>query len=108
MRILLLTCSLFVFTNICFGQLVSDAIRFSAYEHVGTARTVGIGGAISALGSDFSALSLNPGGLGNYRSSEFVVTPFLNINTSEAALNGAALNDSRLKFGFQNFGLCLS
>jgi len=97
--------SLFLSGNFSFGQTIDDALRYSVLEIGGTARTIGIGGAIGALGSDFASLSINPGGLGNYRKSEFTVSPFLNINQSNGTIgSGISTSDARTKFGFQNLG----
>ena len=87
------------------GQTIDDALRYSFLDYGGSARTIGIGGAIGALGSDFSSLSINPGGLGNYRKSEFVISPFLNFNRAKSVVAlGNEVSDSRTKFGFQNLG----
>ena len=40
----------------------------------GTARFVGMGGALSALGADMSVMSTNPAGIGLFRSSDVSVT----------------------------------
>ena len=40
----------------------------------GTARFVGMGGAMSALGADISTMSTNPAGIGLYRSSDIAMT----------------------------------
>ena len=69
-----------------FGQSYTDALRYSQFEVGGTARTIGIGGGIGALGADFSTLSTNPAGLGMYRRSEFVITPSFFLSTVEANL----------------------
>jgi len=61
------------------GQSYEDALRFSQNIYEGTARFQGMGGAFSALGGDFTTLSINPAGSGIYRMSEFMVTPTLAI-----------------------------
>ena len=40
----------------------------------GTARFVGMGGAMDALGADISTIATNPAGLGLFRSSQVAVT----------------------------------
>jgi len=40
----------------------------------GTARYVGMGGAMEALGADISTISTNPAGLGLFRSSQFAIS----------------------------------
>ena len=63
-----------------------DALRHSQRSLVGTARTLGMGGAFSAAGADLSAASINPAGLGVYRSSTFVISPGFNTVNNRASL----------------------
>ncbi|MDL2320604.1 outer membrane protein transport protein [Alistipes sp. OttesenSCG-928-B03] len=50
-------------------------------QGMGTARSAAMGGAFASLGADMSAMSINPAGLGMFRStSEFSVTAGLNMN----------------------------
>jgi hypothetical protein len=71
-----------------YAQNEVDILRFSQNFNLGTARSVGMGGAVGALGGDFTAVSVNPAGLGIYRSSEFTFTPSFNWNiTSSDFLN---------------------
>ncbi len=57
-----------------FSQSSSDVLRYSRIYYGGTARFVGTGGAFGALGADFSALAVNPAGIGIYQGSEFSMT----------------------------------
>ena len=50
---------------------------FSATDLNGTARFVGMGGAMSALGADISVMGTNPAGIGLYRRSDFAATASL-------------------------------
>ena len=52
------------------AQTTFDAAKLYDEELNGTARYVGMGGAMSALGSDVSVISHNPAGIGTYRSSD--------------------------------------
>jgi long-subunit fatty acid transport protein len=89
-----------------------DMLRFSQTYPWGTARDMGMGGAFGALGADMSSLSLNPAGVGVYRSSEFTFTPSLNYNNSISRLpayasltNIAYKNDDfSTKFNIGNIG----
>lgn len=54
-----------------YGQ---DMQRFAERSCIGTARYVGMGGAMSAIGGDPSAAMDNPAGLGLYRRSEISVS----------------------------------
>lgn len=51
-----------------------DVQRFSERQIIGTARYVGMGGAMTAIGGDPSAVLDNPAGLGLYRRSEITLT----------------------------------
>ena len=91
--------------QLSFGQSARDAIFFSRYDLGGTARTVGVGGSLSALGGDFAVVSSNPAGLATYRSSELVITPSFYFSSSDARLdNGQALSESKNYFNFNNAG----
>ena len=57
------------------AQNMVDALRYSSTQINGTARSGGMGNAFGALGGDFTSVSINPAGLGLYRSSEFSLTP---------------------------------
>jgi len=81
-----------------------DALRYSRLSVVGTARYSGLGGAFGALGADFSTLSVNPAGIGFYRSSEFSITPSFNIGSTQSAYLGENGKDSRTNFSLGNVG----
>ena len=51
-----------------------DVQRFAERQIAGTARYVGMGGAMTAVGGDPSAVLDNPAGLGLYRRSELAIT----------------------------------
>lgn len=51
-----------------------DVQRFAERQIIGTARYVGMGGAMTAIGGDPSAVQDNPAGLGLYRRGEIMLT----------------------------------
>ncbi|NJL77005.1 MAG: hypothetical protein HC892_20305 [Saprospiraceae bacterium] len=59
-----------VISLVAYSQTAFDALRFSTLDITATARNMGVGGAISGIGGDFSSLSTNPAGIGVYRYSE--------------------------------------
>ena len=71
------------------AQNGADALRLSQYYSGGTARSISMGGAFGALGGDFGSLSINPAGIGVYRTSEFTITPTLIYNSSAATYSPA-------------------
>lgn len=48
-------------------QNAYDAARYAGDELNGTARFVGMGGAMGALGADISTIGTNPAGIGLFR-----------------------------------------
>lgn len=59
---------------------MDDAVFNAQTLYEGTARSIGMGNAIGALGGDLTAVCVNPGGLGLYRGSEFTFTTGLQHN----------------------------
>jgi hypothetical protein len=96
------------------AQTAYDAFRFSFYpETGGTARTVGIGGGIGALGADFSVLGTNPAGLASYRRSEFTFSPEIYTSQVKSLLKGddndnPVYNEDRSGLNINNLGLVIS
>ena len=78
-----------------------DALRYSSLRTEGTARSGGMGNAFGSLGGDFTAIGINPAGLGIYRSSEFAISPnFSFLEAKSVYLNNTASeNDYRLGLG---------
>jgi hypothetical protein len=88
--------------NVAFCQDFFDALRYSQTNYDGSARSVAMGSAFGALGGDFISASINPAGLGFYRSGEFTFTPTLNINGCESDYLSSIISDSKYKFNFNN------
>lgn len=82
------------------AQSVLDVWNYSTPSVMGTARGQGIGGAMSAVGADFSAAFTNPAGFGLYRSSE--VTFSAQFRNSE---NTAEFFDGESTLARNNFGI---
>ncbi|OWY21650.1 hypothetical protein C7N43_24035 [Sphingobacteriales bacterium UPWRP_1] len=103
----------FLLTVFCVFQLTAkaqtadDALRYSQTGQIGTARSIGAGGAFGALGADFSSLSINPAGIGLYRKSEFTITPSLYFAGTESEYLGTTNTDNRNSFNLNNAGMVL-
>jgi hypothetical protein len=82
-----------------------DVLRYSTLDHYGEARFNAMGGSFGALGANMSALSINPGGIGVYRSSDFSFTPSFHYNYTESNKEGNNISDGKLNFHFSNVGL---
>jgi len=91
-----------------YAQSAEEAIRYSRATAGGTARALGVGGAFGAMGADFSALSINPGGLGLYRSSALTFTPqIMNTGINSRFLENET-EEKRYHFNINNLALVIS
>ena len=92
-------------TSMIYAQNASDALRYSYINLGGSARSIGVGGAINAFGADYSSLSVNPAGVAAYRRSELIFTPSIFTNEVEARLkdNNLFVEDES-QFHVQNVG----
>ena len=70
-KILLILFLAYSLSPIAYSQ---DVQRFAERSTIGSARYVGMGGAMTAIGGDPSAAIVNPAGLGLYRRSEISVS----------------------------------
>ncbi len=70
----------------------------------GTARFVGMGGAMGALGADMSVMGTNPAGIGLYRRSEFALSGGFNRQIEGESFRG----HDALKASFDNIGFVYS
>lgn len=86
------------------GQSAFDIYQFSQREMRGTARYMSMAGAFGALGGDLSAINLNPGGIGIYRSSDVGVTLDFDIGSTTAESAGTSVATDRFKFYCNNAG----
>ncbi|WP_291856490.1 hydrocarbon degradation protein [Marinilabilia sp.] len=77
------------------AQTEDHALRFSSQNPTGTARSIGLGGAMGALGGDYSAIGINPAGIAVYRSSEFSFTPSLVFGQTESDYYGTISKDDK-------------
>ncbi|MEM7035671.1 MAG: hypothetical protein AAF570_01755 [Bacteroidota bacterium] len=103
-RSLLLTFLLLFCVSLTEAQNELDAYRYSGTSITGTARAIGMGGAFSAVGADFTAASLNPAGLGLYRKSDLMFTPRLRFTNTDVSYLDVNEADLRTRFGFANVG----
>ncbi|MBL7753858.1 MAG: hypothetical protein JNM44_05215 [Chitinophagaceae bacterium] len=109
MKRLLIVFGLFAgFTNNLQAQDEIDAIRYGFQTYSGTARGMGIGGALGSIGGDFSTLSVNPAGLGIYRSSEFSISPSFQVANNRTEYTGVQASGNSSKFNLGSFGLVLT
>lgn len=64
------------------AQTAYDAFLFSETNYEGTARTVAMGNAFTALGGDLGSINLNPAGSAIAKYSQVTITPSLTFTTN--------------------------
>ena len=83
MRKTLITILLTASAAICgYAQTAYDALLFSENNYEGTARTVAMGNAFTALGGDLGSVALNPAGSAVAGYSQITITPSLTFSAS--------------------------
>ncbi len=87
------------------AQDLTEAYNLSNLTVQGTARSIGFGGALGSVGGDFSSLSVNPAGLGVYRSSELSFTPSLKVNSASGDFLANTTSDNNVRLNINNFGV---
>ena len=92
----------FILPNFANAQNLVDALRYSDFQINGTARSGSMGNAFGALGGDFTSVSINPAGLGLYRSSEFSFTPTFGQTRVNSNYLKSSMSDSKYNFSFDN------
>lgn len=85
-----------------------DALRYSLLDFGSSARAMGAGGAFGALGGDFGSISINPAGLGVYRSSEVSFGPAFQFTQQNATYFNTLGVESRGSLGIGSAGLVLT
>jgi len=79
------------------AQGVTEAYRYSQFDIPYSARTMGMGGTMSAIGADPVAVLLNPAGLGNFRRSEFQISLYNRSFSSDNTYFGTTTDFPCLK-----------
>lgn len=91
-----------------FAQTQYDAARITGTELNGTARFVGMGGAMGALGADISVIGTNPAGIALFRSHNVSTSFGLNKNMTSSTYGCTKVSDSRTKASFDQIGFVYS
>ena len=91
-----------------FAQTQYDAARIANTELNGTARFVGMGGAMGALGADISVIGTNPAGIALFRSHNVSTSFGFNKNMTSSTFNGTKVSDSRTKASYDQIGFVYS
>ena len=97
------------------AQTMYDGLTFSQNDYYGTARSIGMGNAMTAVGGDLGSVGINPAGSAVAGYSQFTITPNLTIssmNSSYSATNSGVYvngqNTNLTRFSIPNFGLMVN
>lgn len=95
------------------GGLIIDPSTITAFDMFNsahtqfntiTARSAAMAGAMTSLGADASSLSINPAGVGMYRTNELTFTPMMSFTRSKNNAQPFEGN-SKNRFAVGNFGV---
>ena len=76
--------TLFVSCAVSYAQTAYDALNLSSTNYEGTARSVAMGNAFTALGGDLGSITINPAGSAVAGYGQFSLTPALTFSTNTA------------------------
>lgn len=90
------------------AQNAYDAEKLLGNDLNGTARFVGMGGAMGALGGDISVMSSNPAGIGIFRSNDVSVSFGFNNTSTKSNFSGVSMNEDKTRASFDQIGFVYS
>ena len=85
-------------------QYYNNALLFSSQFYDGTARSVAMGNAMTALGGDLGALSYNPAASGVYRYTEITLTPSVYSSITNTSFLGNSVRADKSRLSLSNVG----
>ena len=95
-------------SSAAWAQNQYDVARYIDDDLNGTARFVGMGGAMSALGADISTIRTNPAGIGLFRGNDVSVSFGFNNNQAKSDWEGVSSTEKRTKMSFDQAGFVWS
>lgn len=90
------------------AQGLMDVYDFSQSIYQGTAKSAAMGNAMGAVGQDYSAISINPAGLGLFRHTTVIFTPGLYIANSKSKFNGNEGTATEIRLPINNIGVAIA
>ena len=97
------------------AQTMYDGLNYSQNNYYGTARSIGMGNAMTAVGGDLGSIGLNPAGSAVAGYSQFTITPNLTISSMNASYSAYPVggadrftneqNKRLTRFSMPNIGL---
>lgn len=85
------------------AQTAQDALTIGQNQYGGTARTIAMGNAFTALGGDLGSISINPAGSAVAGYSQVTLSPGINISASNSR-NSASENDKKATHYYDQWG----
>lgn len=90
------------------AQTIYDATDMASKDLNGTARFVGMGGAMGALGGDISTIGTNPAGIGIYRSNDAMISFGYSTMETKSKYAGNSFTADKNRWNFDNAGFVLA
>ena len=91
-----------------FAQTADDALNIAQEYYEGTARSMAMGNAFTALGGDLGAIGINPASSGVFRCSQITFSPSLTTSRSASSYLGNSSSARNTGFTISNFGTVLT
>lgn len=91
-----------------YAQNEQDVLRFSQNSLFGSARVQGAGGAFGALGTDASAIAINPAGIGLYRRNEISGSLGITAYSNDSKYIGNTSTESKVNLNIPQFGIVIN
>ena len=96
------------------AQNMYDAINFSRNDYIGTARSMALGNAVTAIGGDLGTIGINPAGSAVAGYGQLVITPGLTVSSVSSAYSpvgdtryGAFNNTAKSRLSLPNLGISM-
>ena len=106
MKKIILAAALLAATASAGAQNIYDAMVFSRNTYYGTARSMALGNAMTAVGGDLGSIGINPAGSAVVSYGQFVLTPGVTISVANSAYSPEGENAygmyNRLSHGRMN------
>lgn len=104
MKRILTTAITIALATAAFAQGADDACLYSQTYYQGTAKAMGMGNALGAVGGDMTSICINPAGMGIYRSNELTATFDLLDNFQQSTYYGTGNNANQMRLTIPNIG----
>ena len=111
MKKILISAAAIIFAVALQAQTIYDGFTFGRDNYYGTARTIAMGNAVTAVGSDLGSAAVNPAGPAVAGYSQFTLTPGVSITAGNSkytsSMESTSEQYSRARFEMPNFGVSL-